>query len=232
MLKGDVILFSPAEVEGAEKRFEQSAKVNLKQLKEIQKEVVNNTKEIVYERTYIEGLYDFIDVDSIDGNKIYLSNGAFIESGILSNVLAPSKKICLQVVALKNFDQLLLGDDNILWRYYLDAWGSALISEASRKASYIIKENVEKESLFITSLWSPGQHDLSLENQRVIFDILNPDEKGITLSEKMIMTPSKSASGFMGVNEMEDKRDLFPCKFCEHRYSCTNPDAVRFRETM
>jgi hypothetical protein len=86
MLEGKIVRFSPDDAERVDNRFEQTTKVNFSELKKKQRDIVNEIKEIIYEKTYIEGMYDFIDIDNICEDKVYLSNSKFIESGILPNV--------------------------------------------------------------------------------------------------------------------------------------------------
>ncbi len=50
--------------------------------------------------------------------------------------------------------------------------------------------------------FSPGYGDLSLEVQREIFRVLDPAKHiGLCLSDSCVMTPSKSVSAFVGVEE-------------------------------
>ena len=50
--------------------------------------------------------------------------------------------------------------------------------------------------------FSPGYGDLSLETQGKIFDLLNPAKNiGVSLTDNLLMTPSKSISAFVGIVE-------------------------------
>ncbi len=52
----------------------------------------------------------------------------------------------------------------------------------------------------ITSRFSPGYGDLSLQIQRDIFDLIDiPKAIGVTLNESMLMSPSKSVSAIIGI---------------------------------
>ncbi len=50
-----------------------------------------------------------------------------------------------------------------------------------------------------TRRFSPGYGDLSLEAQREIFRALNPSKIGVSLTESLMMTPSKSVTAIFGI---------------------------------
>ena len=50
--------------------------------------------------------------------------------------------------------------------------------------------------------FSPGYGDLSLDVQRKIFALLSPEKQiGLTLNESLLMSPSKSVTAFVGIEE-------------------------------
>ena len=52
----------------------------------------------------------------------------------------------------------------------------------------------------LTPRFSPGYGDLPLDIQRSVFRFLEPEIKiGLTLSESLIMCPSKSVTAFVGI---------------------------------
>lgn len=57
--------------------------------------------------------------------------------------------------------------------------------------------------------FSPGYGDLPLETQRQIFRVLDCERKiGLTLTDSLLMSPTKSVTAFMGLGEKKDgKRD-------------------------
>ena len=59
---------------------------------------------------------------------------------------------------------------------------------------------IKNESKDITSRFSPGYADLSIDFQKDIFSILECHKRiGLTLNESLIMSPSKSVSAIIGV---------------------------------
>ena len=59
-----------------------------------------------------------------------------------------------------------------------------------------------EEGSLLRKRFSPGYGDLSLEVQRDIFRVLEPAKHiGLSLSDSCVMTPSKSVTAFVGVEE-------------------------------
>lgn len=56
-----------------------------------------------------------------------------------------------------------------------------------------------KEYPNATKRFSPGYGDFSLEAQRELFQILHPEKIGISLTESLMMTPSKSVTALFGL---------------------------------
>lgn len=67
-------------------------------------------------------------------------------------------------------------------------------------------EDIKREFGDVRPRFSPGYGDLPLEFQREIFDSLNLGKRvGVSLGNSMIMSPSKSVTGIIGVS-MKDCR--------------------------
>ena len=66
----------------------------------------------------------------------------------------------------------------------------------------VLCTELEKEGSALRRRFSPGYGDLSLEVQRDIFRVLEPARHiGLALSDSCVMTPSKSVTAFVGVEE-------------------------------
>ena len=73
----------------------------------------------------------------------------------------------------------------------IEEWCDILCEELAKGQSGTLKKR-----------FSPGYGDLSLEVQREIFRVLNPAKHiGLCLSDSCVMTPSKSVTAFVGVEE-------------------------------
>ena len=92
-----------------------------------------------------------------------------------STCLSPARAYELQMQGLREIEQ----------------WCDTLCKELAKDQGGALKKR-----------FSPGYGDLSLEVQREIFRVLDPVKHiGLCLSDSCVMTPSKSVTAFVGVEE-------------------------------
>lgn len=79
------------------------------------------------------------------------------------------------------------------------------------------KEVLAAENMFLRPRFSPGYGDLEMDVQRDIFRVLDcPKKIGLTLSESLLMSPSKSVTAIVGISE----KPTFcksGCELCEKK---------------
>ena len=62
--------------------------------------------------------------------------------------------------------------------------------------------DIAGECASVRPRFSPGYGDLSLETQKIVFSALDCERSaGITLNDSLLMSPSKSVTAFVGLNE-------------------------------
>lgn len=228
-MESSIIRLEPYRIENMQQRFELAAGIKTENIKKAHRDAIIEAKEIIYEKTYIESMYSFVKIREKTQDSVILENGKLLSGQFICKVLEDSQEVSIQVTSLKGFDELP-DYDNLLLAYYIDVWGSAAAGQANRNIAGMISREIKESGKFTTSLWSPGQHGFPLKNQMTVFDSIDAGKIGVYLSERNIMTPSKSASGIMGIRESADDRQLFPCRFCSNIEGCANEDAVRYRE--
>ena len=82
-------------------------------------------------------------------------------------------------------------------------------------------EEAEREGLFTRPRYSPGYGDLPLGLQREISRILNmPKEIGVSLTEALLMTPSKSVTALVGVSDKPGECRSRGCEDCSASGNC------------
>ena len=106
---------------------------------------------------------------------------------------------------------------------------AALLQAASaamvEKYTDIINEEIICEGknmgLYPRPRYSPGYGDLSLETQKIVFTLLNPEKHaGITLTDSLLMVPSKSITAVIGLAETESSCIRYDCEECTMRDTC------------
>ncbi len=62
------------------------------------------------------------------------------------------------------------------------------------------KEIIKENNVSLCKRYSPGYFDLAIENQKTLFELIDITKRtGITLTDTMQMIPTKSVTGFMGI---------------------------------
>lgn len=126
----------------------------------------------------------------------------------------------------------------------LDSCGSVAVEQVTEAAEQEIEREVTAEGKQITWRFSPGYGDLPLELQQEIADILDLHRRlGVSVSEDMLLAPSKSVTAIIGVmdtpvwmesekeaekadreankeKEVDTKRIQEKCERCSNRERC------------
>lgn len=132
---------------------------------------------------------------------------------------------------LKDCDQIILfaatlgtGVDVLIQKYTrlqmskavtMQAAATALIEEYCDTVNTELKEEYEQKGLYLRPRFSPGYGDFPLECQRDLTMVLEVSRRiGITLTDSLIMAPSKSVTAVMGVSLKPYRCDVKGCELC------------------
>ena len=146
--------------------------------------------------------------------------GFSLKSKNLAKVLKGTKE------AVVFASTLGVGIDKLIRKYAEIQPSKALVLQgigAERIEAYIdyFTEQYKRENkVSLTTRYSPGYGDLSLESQKQVFALLNPPKYiGVTLNDSFLMSPSKSVTGIIGIGGCDKKEDCTNCSLenCEYR---------------
>ncbi len=181
---------------------------------------VNNAYDFLIKDLEILALLQSFEISEIHEDHVLLCNGESFLGEMPGRILKDSKQVLCFVVTIRNFDDKSHVLTASLENYFLDIWGTAFIENAERWLKDYIAQELAELTLKRTHVWSPGQHQFELKNQRCLFNLLAPEEIGMQLAPSMKMSPIKSVSGIMGVLNQNQTNDLNPCDFCSLHKSC------------
>lgn len=179
------------------------------------------TRETAYSTFTTKGIYDSFPIDGIDGERVVLSDGTELKSGMLARVLAKSDTAYLYAVVVHGFEEEFeAAEGDIRRQLFLDSWGTAFAEMASRVMQERAKERIVSMGLYATCGWSPGQHGIDIRMQQPVFKLLDPSRIGLTLNESCLMLPHKSETGIFGAGVQSDIELIRACDFCERVKTC------------
>lgn len=208
------------ELTGIGKIFGRHAQVDMDNIPKKHEALIKSTGELVMSSVKAYGVVASLPIEQLYDHSVALSGDITFQSGILPRVLKDSKEACIYVLALQGYETLEENAASMMAAYYVDCWGTAVLSAVARYAKDQISKEMEAQGLYITSSWSPGQHDLPIDNQKEVFNLLCPDDIGVYLKESLMMHPKKSETGICGIGETIPTEDLIPCDYCRLQKTC------------
>ena len=139
-----------------------------------------------------------------------------------SRDLAKNLKDCGQVIL---FAATLGSQVDVLLKRYsriqmsravvMQAASAAMLESWCGRKNGELKEQYLERGLYLRPRFSPGYGDFSLECQRAIFAALAlPRRIGVTLTDSLIMAPTKSVTAVIGVSRLPGSCTLQGCEAC------------------
>lgn len=141
-----------------------------------------------------------------------------------SDHLAANLKGCPYVVMMAA--TLGIEADKLLHKYELTNMVKASILQAVAAAAVesccnILQEELRKKALlkgyYLRPRFSPGYGDLPLASQKDFFKALDCTKRlGITLTDSLLMYPTKSVTAFIGVTPHKESCHIGKCRQCNN----------------
>lgn len=141
-----------------------------------------------------------------------------VESRNLANNLTGCEEVILLVATLG------IEADKLLQRYSImnmakasiaQACGAACIEAFCNQIQEMIRLEEQKEGKFLRPRFSPGYGDLPLSVQVSVFAQLECTKRlGLTLTEDLLMYPTKSVSAFIGITNNRQDCHIDKCSTC------------------
>lgn len=151
-----------------------------------------------------------------------------------SLALEKNLRNCRQVVLFAA--TLGVWPDNLIRRYshvqmsravVMQAAAAAMLEDYCDEVNEELRQEYEKRGLYLRPRFSPGYGDFPLGCQPALIRGLEADKRiGITLTDSLLMMPSKSVTAVIGVSQV--KREC-AVKGCD---ACGRTDCVYRRETV
>lgn len=187
------------------------------------------TPRFVYRQYPIERFFtDNIErpfLDEKPGAELLSIAGMKIQSRSLCRNLRDCKSAYLMAATLG------IGPDRLIARASVAKMSRAVILQAAAAAMIeawcdevnqkIIKE-AEDQGLYCRPRFSPGYGDFSLEYQKDFAQILRiQKEIGVSLTQSLLMMPSKSVTAVIGLSPVKKECALHGCEVCSKAEECS-----------
>ena len=150
--------------------------------------------------------------------------GIQIKSGNLLKNLKGCSEIVMLAVTLGSVPDMLVRRAEVrdmMKAYTFQAVGAALAEAYIDEVNDQIKSEAAARGLFARPRFSPGYGDFPLEVQRDFERILEMSKNiGVTLSDSLLMTPTKSITAVIGLSDKDANCTRAGCEECNMRNTC------------
>lgn len=103
----------------------------------------------------------------------------------------------------------------------MDAVATATVEAFLDRIEEKIRTEAKQVGLFATTRFSPGYGDLPLDIQPALLRILDaPRSIGLTVTDSFLLTPRKSVTAIIGLQETPATLNAHGCSICTADFSC------------
>ena len=150
--------------------------------------------------------------------------GIRVEPGNLTRNLKGCKEIVMLAVTIgPGADRLVKRSEirDMLKAYTYQAVGAAAVEAWCDEVNERIKQEAADKELYARPRFSPGYGDFPLEVQKDFERILEmPKSIGVSLSESLLMTPTKSITAVIGLSDKATDCHRAGCEECNMHETC------------
>jgi hypothetical protein len=176
-------------------------------------------------RTLIEPLVLMkrIPVERSRHNRITLADGNHLSGPLITEHLGGADEIVVLLCTIGDKlgrRALAKSEANVSYGFALDAVGSAAVYSLNAAACNVIEQEAISAGLQTSLPLSPGMEGWGVDpGQRELFELIDADEVGVTLSPTLEMRPLKSLSAVIGVGaDIATKGAI--CDYCALHDTC------------
>lgn len=161
-----------------------------------------------------------------DGKAVQCCEFAGIEvagGNLVRNLKGCSEIVLMAVTIGPEPDRLVRRAElrDMLKAYIFQAVGAAMVESWCDDVNGIIREEAEKRGLFTRPRFSPGYGDFPLTVQRDFERVLDmPKTIGVSLSDSLLMTPTKSITAVIGLSKYKTDCHMSGCEECNMWETC------------
>jgi hypothetical protein len=195
---------------------------------QVRREALDNYRRLLDEALpLLQPAYIYRDVPVAETGEgfLVLETGHVLKAAILAKLLRTAKTVyfmcCTIGPLLEKRVREYKNDGSPAKAYILDSIGSLATDLLAQDGCGFVDSIAEKAGLATSIPLSPGYLGWSLRDQQVFFQLLDPAEIGVVLTETFIMSPLKSTTQAIGlVAESGGKAGKTNCDYCSLKSRC------------
>jgi hypothetical protein len=172
-------------------------------------------------------LYRELDVETLRHERLVLDGGSTLSGTLISDHLGPADRVVLILCTVGDALEVHAGEvsqEDIVYGLALDGVGSAAVEALANLACKYFEDQAVERGLQSSIPVSPGMVGWPVDKgQPEIFEILEPAQINVNLTEYGLMIPRKSLTMVLGLGRTM-KTDGRTCDYCAMRETCRYQD--------
>jgi hypothetical protein len=143
-------------------------------------------------------------IDKNDGKKIFLAGNLIFDSKKLSSFLSNCKEAALMGatagISIMEAIKEKTNQDNLAVAVVYDATASEIVDAGLDWIMDYLNQQVRRErKTLLPRRFSAGYADFDLKNQKIIYQKLQMEKIGVTITDEFILLPEKSVTAVSGI---------------------------------
>ena len=211
------ILIPPEEIKNAESKFRRLAFNGIEAKTKAHIDLIEKTRHMLLESIHPTAVFCLSNIEVISDTAARLDSH-LIESRDFAKRMRDAKKAVVYIATIGeiNSDNLSVSE-----KFLVDCWGAAYVDALSCDIDELIGGMLTEQGLGVSGRYSPGYGDFSIEEQKIVFSLLNGAAIGVELLPSYVMKPLKSISGILAVSWNRGERPQFAkCEDCNISDTC------------
>jgi hypothetical protein len=172
-------------------------------------------------------LYRELNVEALRHERLVLDGGSTLSGELISDHLGPADRVILILCTVGEALEAHAGEvskDDIVYGLALDGVGSAAVEALANLACKYFEDQADEHGLQSSIPISPGMVGWPVDKgQPEIFEILEPAQINVHLTEYGLMMPRKSLTMVLGLGQTM-KTEGRTCDYCAMRETCRYQD--------
>lgn len=187
-------------------------------------ELIDECRETVVVKSDPKYVYGYFNIENNDEGILIKDTTLVLKGEDIKNHLKDCDKCALMVVTLGlNIEREIILNEKISLTksIVLDSCATTYIEEVCDNIQNDIEQFAKKNNLNITSRYSPGYGDLSLDSQEKILSVTDASKRiGVTTTEHNILFPRKSVTAIIGLSKGKIQKTKRDCTKCNKYNDC------------
>ena len=187
-------------------------------------ELIDECRETVVVKSDPKYVYGYFNIENNDEGILIKDTTLVLKGEDIKNHLKHCDTCALMVVTLGlNIEREIILNEKISLTksIVLDSCATTYIEEVCDNIQNDIEQFAKKNNLNITSRYSPGYGDLSLDSQEKILSVTDASKRiGVTTTEHNILFPRKSVTAIIGLSKGKIQKTKRDCTKCNKYNDC------------